>query len=47
MLVMIVHAAIPISEIDDRIMALMFLVVLFLWDFVFHLGSVFKIKNLE
>jgi hypothetical protein len=47
MLVIIVHVVIPISETDDRIIALMFLVVLFLWNFVFHLGSVFKIKNLE
>jgi hypothetical protein len=44
---MTVHAAIPINETDDRIIALIFLVVLFLWDFVFHFGSVFEIMNLE
>ena len=47
MLVMIVHTSIPISEIDDRITALRFLPVLFLLDFMFHFGSVFRIKNLE
>jgi hypothetical protein len=47
MFVITVHAALPINEIDDRIIALIFLVVLFLWNFVFHLGSVFRIKNLE
>jgi hypothetical protein len=47
MLVMTVHAAIPINEIDYKFIALIFLVVLFLWDFVFHFGSVFKIKKLE
>ena len=46
MLVMILQAAIPIKEIDDRIIALMFLVDLFLWSFKFHFGSVFKIINL-
>jgi hypothetical protein len=43
MLVMIVHAAIRISEIDDRSLALILLSVLFLWDFVFNFGPVFKI----
>jgi hypothetical protein len=36
-----------VKESDDRIIALKFLVVPFLWNFVFHFGSVFKIKNLE
>ena len=44
---MIVQAAIPVKEIDDRIVALIFLVVLFLWSFKFHFGSVFKIVKLE
>lgn len=47
MLVTSVHASIPISEMEDRTTALIFLVVLFLWDFIFHFGSVFRIKNLE
>jgi hypothetical protein len=47
MLVMTVHAIIPVSEIDDRIIAFIFLLSLFLWDFVFHFGSVFRIINLE
>ena len=47
MLVIIVQAAIPVREIDDRISAQMFLVDLFLFDFRFHLGSVFRIINLE
>jgi len=42
-----VHTSIPISEIDDRNTALRFLVVLFLWDFIFHFGSIFRIRNLE
>jgi hypothetical protein len=42
-----VQIAIPLREIDDRIMALMFLVVLFFCDFKFHFGSVFRIRNLE
>jgi hypothetical protein len=46
-LVMIVQTAIPVREIDDKISAEMFLVELFLWDFRFHFGSVFKIINLE
>jgi hypothetical protein len=46
MLMIIVQAAIPIKEIDDKINALNLLVVLFLWVFKFHFGSVFKIKNL-
>lgn len=41
------QAAIPVSEIVDRAKALMFLVVLFLLNFRFHLGSVFKIMKLE
>jgi len=44
---MIVQAAIPIREIDDRVSAQMFLIALFLFDFRFHLGSVFRIMNLE
>jgi len=47
MLVMIVQAAIPVKETDDRIIALMFLVDLFLWSCKFHFGSVFKIIKLE
>ena len=47
MLVMIVQAAAPVKEIDDRIITLMFLVNLFLWSFKFHFGSVFKIIKLE
>ena len=47
MLAMIVQAAIPVKEIDDKISALMFLVGLFLWNFKFHFGSVFKIMKLE
>ena len=47
MLVMIVQAAIPVKEIDDRISALMFLVGLFLWNFKFHFGSAFKIIKPE
>jgi hypothetical protein len=35
------------GENDDNIGALMFLVVLFIWDFMFSFCSVFKIKNLE
>ena len=46
MLVMIVQAAIPVKEIDDRAIALMFLVDLFLWSFKFYFGSVFKIMKL-
>jgi hypothetical protein len=44
---MIVHSTAPVSEIDDRIIALTFLVVLFLCDWLFHFGSVFRIINLE
>lgn len=44
---MIVQIAIPLREIDDKIIALMFLVVLFFCDCKFHLGSVFRIRNLE
>jgi len=44
---MIVQAATPVKETDDRISALMFLVGLFLWNFKFHFGSVFKIIKLE
>jgi hypothetical protein len=44
---MIVQAIIPVREIDDRVSAAMFLVELFLWNFRFHFGSVFKIINLE
>ena len=38
---------IPIREIDDKIIALMLLVVLFFGSFKFHFGSVFKITKLE
>jgi hypothetical protein len=44
---MIVQAAIPVREIDDKISAQVLLVDLFLWNFKFHFGSVFKIINLE
>jgi hypothetical protein len=47
MLVMIVHGAMPIREIDDQISALMFLVVLFMWIFMFNFVSLVKIINLE
>jgi len=47
MVVMIVQAAIPVREIDDKINAAMLLVDLFLLNFKFHFGSVFKIINLE
>jgi hypothetical protein len=47
MLAMIVQAAIPVKETDDRISALIFLVAMFLWNFKFHFGSVFKIMKLE
>jgi hypothetical protein len=46
-LVMTVQAFIPVREVDDKISAVMFLVELFLWDFKFNFGSVFKITNLE
>jgi hypothetical protein len=44
---MTVPAAIRVRETDDKISAIMLLVVLFLWNFMFHFGSVFKIINLE
>ena len=44
---MIVQAAIPVRETDDRISAQVLLVHLFSWYFKFHFGSVFKIINLE
>jgi hypothetical protein len=47
MLVMIVQTAIPVREIDIKINALILLVGLFLWNFKFHFGSVFKIMNLH
>jgi len=47
MWVIIVQAAIPLKETDDRISALMFLVGLFLLNFKFHFGSAFKIIKLE
>jgi hypothetical protein len=37
---MIVHSTAPVSEIVDRTIPLMFLVVLFLCDWLFHFGSV-------
>ena len=46
MLVMIVRAAIPVKEIDERFIALMFLIDLFLWSLKFQFGSVFKIIKL-
>ena len=36
MLVMTVRASVPISETDDKISALTFLVVLFMWVFIFN-----------
>ena len=42
-----VQTVIPVREIDDKISAVMFFVVSFLWDFRFHFGSVFKVINLE
>jgi hypothetical protein len=47
MLVMTVQITIPVTEINEKITAVMFFVVSFLWDFRFHFGSVFKIINLE
>jgi len=47
MLVMVVQATNRVKEIDDRISVLMFLVGLFLWNFKFHFGSIFKIIKLE
>lgn len=47
MLVMIVQVIIPIREIDERIIALIFLGVLFLCNFKFHFGSVLRIMKLE
>jgi hypothetical protein len=47
MLVMIMHADFPIRAIDDNINALKFLVKLYLRNFMFHFGSLFKIINLE
>jgi len=44
---MIVQIAIPVKEIVDRISALIFLNGLFLWNFKFHFGSVFRIMKLE
>lgn len=44
---MIVHAARPVTEIDDSVRALMLLVLVFLEVFKFHFGSVFRIMNLE
>jgi hypothetical protein len=47
MLVIIVQAAIPVREIDDRTNVQVFLIWLFLGDFKFHFGSVFRIMKLE
>ena len=44
---MTMQAAILVKETADKISALMFLVVLLLWDSMFHLGSVFNVINLE
>ena len=41
------QAAIPVKETDDKISALIFLAGLFLWNFKFHFGSIFKIIKLE
>jgi len=45
--VIIVQTVIPVRETDDKISAVMLLVVSFLSDFRFHFISVFKIINLE
>jgi len=47
MFVMITQAAIPVRENDDRINVIMLLVDLFLWNFKFHFGSVFRIIKLQ
>jgi len=47
MLVMTVQAVIPVKEIVNSISALTFLIGLFLWNFRFHFGSVFRIIKLE
>ena len=44
---MIVQTAIRVKEIDNRIIALIFLVDLFLRSFKFHFGPVFKIIKLQ
>ena len=46
MLVIIVQAVNPMTEIVDRINVQVFL-DLFFWDFIFHFGSAFRIINLE
>ena len=46
MLVMTVQTVSTVREIDDRMSVQMFLADLFLWNFKFHFGSVFKIMNL-
>jgi len=45
--VMIVQTAITVKEIIDRISAPVFLNCLFLWNFKFHFGSIFRIIKLE
>jgi len=47
MLLMIVQADIRVREINDKIIAIMFLVGLLLCIFKFHFGSVFMIINFE
>jgi len=47
MLVIILQVTNPVRDIDDKTVAVIFFVVLFLWDFKFHFGSVFKIIKLE
>jgi hypothetical protein len=47
MLVVIVQTAISVREIDDKISAVILLIGLFLWNFKFLFGSVFRIMNLE
>jgi len=47
MLVIIVQAAIPVRETDDKISALMLWLAYFCGTFKFHFGSVFKIVSLE
>lgn len=47
MLAMIVHAAIHVRETDDNISALMFLIVLFIWNLMFRFVSVLQVINLD
>ena len=44
---LIVHAAIPVRETDDKISVLMLLVGLSSWIFKFNFGSMVTIINLD